>query len=317
VAPAIEIRGLVKRFGDVVAVAGLDLEVREGECFGLLGPNGAGKTTTIEIVEGLQPPTSGEVTVLGMRWDRDARRIRERIGVQLQETVLQGLLTVRETLRLFASFYRRARPVEHVLADVGLEEKASARVQGLSGGQRQRLAVGCAFVGDPDVLFLDEPTTGLDPAARRALWEVIRRYRARGKTVVLTTHYMEEAERLCERIAIVDRGRVAALGTPAELVARIGGEEVVEMQTEPPLPKTAFEGVPGVRAASEAGDALRLVVAGLHHVLPALLARVSAAGAKPVRLATRHATLEDVFLEVTGRRFEDAEALAPAAVPAP
>jgi ABC-2 type transport system ATP-binding protein len=307
---AIEIRGLVKRFGDVVAVAGLDLDVREGECFGLLGPNGAGKTTTIEIVEGLQPPTSGDVAVLGMRWDRDAKRIRERIGVQLQETVLQGLLSVRETLRLFASFYRRSRPVDDVLADVGLEEKASARVQNLSGGQRQRLAVGCALVSDPDVLFLDEPTTGLDPAARRALWDVIGRFQGRGRTVVITTHYMEEAERLCDRIAIVDRGRVAALGTPAELIARIGGEEVVELRTEPPRPLEALLAVPGVRSGSGDGDAARLVVDGLHAVLPALLARAAADGAKPVRLATRHATLEDVFLEVTGRTFEAAEARA-------
>jgi ABC-2 type transport system ATP-binding protein len=306
VTAAIEIQGLVKRFGDVVAVAGLDLSVREGECFGLLGPNGAGKTTTIEIVEGLQSPTSGEVTVLGMRWDRDARRIRERIGVQLQETVLQGLLTVRETLRLFGSFYRLARPADDVLQDVGLEEKASARVQHLSGGQRQRLAVGCALVSDPDVLFLDEPTTGLDPAARRGLWDVIRRYQGRGRTVVLTTHYMEEAERLCDRIAIVDRGRVAALGTPSELIAKIGGEEVVEIQTDPPLPLETLLAVPGVRSGRTDGEAARLVVHGLHAVLPGLLARVAAAGAKPARLATRHATLEDAFLQVTGRKFEEA-----------
>jgi ABC-2 type transport system ATP-binding protein len=313
---ALETRGLVKRFGSLTAVDGIDLLVREGECFGLLGPNGAGKTTTVEILEGLQEPTAGDVAVLGMRWDRDARRIRERIGVQLQETVLQGLLTVLETLRLFASFYPRARPAADVLEDVGLEEKASARVQALSGGQRQRLAVGCALVSDPDVLFLDEPTTGLDPAARRALWEVIRRYRERGRTVLLTTHYMEEAERLCDRIAMVDRGRVQALGTPAELIARVGGEEVVEIATEPPIDPAALRAVEGVRSVSGGEGGARLVVQGLARVLPALLARVAAAGATPVRLATRHATLEDVFLQTTGRRFEDADAAGAAAAAA-
>jgi ABC-2 type transport system ATP-binding protein len=212
---ALSLRGLVKRFGDVVAVAGIDLSVAKGECFGLLGPNGAGKTTTLEILEGLQAPTEGEVTVLSRSWARDADAIRERIGVQLQETVLPGKLSVRETLRLFASFYPRPRPVETVLAEIDLVEKASAWVEKLSGGQRQRLAVGCALVSDPDVLFLDEPTTGLDPAARRALWEILRRFQARGRTVVLSTHYMDEAERLCDRIAIVDRGRIVAQGSRA------------------------------------------------------------------------------------------------------
>jgi ABC-2 type transport system ATP-binding protein len=306
--PAISIAGLVKRFDDVVAVDGLDLEIRRGECFGLLGPNGAGKTTTIEILEGLQEPTSGSVSVLGRTWGRDARSLRERIGVQLQETVLAGKLSVRETLRLFASFFPAPRPVADVLAEVGLEEKASAWVEKLSGGQRQRLAVACALVSDPEILFLDEPTTGLDPAARRALWDVIRGFRGRGRTVVLTTHYMDEAERLCDRIAIVDRGRVAALGTPRELVARVGGEEVVELVAEPRLGPDDLEGVAGVAGATADGDGVRLAVRGLHVAIPALLARLRERGAAPTRLLTRHATLEDVFLQVTGRRFEDAEA---------
>jgi ABC-2 type transport system ATP-binding protein len=311
---AVSIRGLVKRFDDVLAVDGLDLEIGRGECFGLLGPNGAGKTTTIEIVEGIQTPTAGDVEVLGLSYRRDARRIRERIGVQLQETVLQGLLSVRETLRLFSSFYPRARRPDDVIADVGLEEKAGARVEDLSGGQRQRLAVGCALVADPEILFLDEPTTGLDPAARRGVWDVIGRFHARGRTVVLTTHYMEEAERLCDRVAVVDRGRVAALGTPRELISRVGGEEVVEIRTHPALALETLASVPGVRRATVSGDVHRLVVEALPAVLPALLASVAERGARPVGLLTRHATLEDVFLQVTGRRFEEAEAPAPAAV---
>jgi ABC-2 type transport system ATP-binding protein len=311
--PAVRIRGLVKRFEDrksgaVTAVDGLDLEIAAGECFGILGPNGAGKTTTIEIVEGLQDPTSGDVSVLGLSWKSDAKAIRERIGVQLQETVLEGLLTVRESLRLFASFYRRSRPIDDVLADVDLAEKAGARVKELSGGQKQRLAVGCALVADPEILFLDEPTTGLDPAARRAMWEVIRRFQTRGRTVVLTTHYMEEAERLCDRIAIVFKGRVAALGTPADLVARVGGEEVIEIATEPSLDADVYLAVPGVRSCRCESEVRSLVVTRLYEALPALLARVEAAGAKPVRLTTHPTTLEDAFLAVTGRRFEEAEA---------
>ena len=314
--PAVELSQLVKRFGDVTAVAGIDLTIRQGECFGLLGPNGAGKTTTVEILEGLETPTSGEVRVLGRRWATDGADIRPRIGVQLQETVLPGILTVVETVRLFASFYARVRPLDDVIADVDLGEKRDERVHKLSGGQRQRLAVACALVADPEILFLDEPTTGLDPTARRSLWEVIRRYKSRGRTVVLTTHYMEEAERLCDRIAIVDRGRIAAEGTPAELIARVGGEEVVEIETEPALAPEAFAGIEGVVDRRTDGAGLRLVVKGMARTLPALLATVAAAGARPVRLSTRHATLEDVFLSATGRRFEDAEAVVAADAPA-
>ena len=310
---ALSLKGLVKRFEGVTAVAGIDLDVARGECFGLLGPNGAGKTTTLEILEGLQTPTEGSVTVLERQWSRDADGIRERIGVQLQETVLPGKLSVRETLRLFASFYPRPRPVETVLAEIDLVDKAAAWVEKLSGGQRQRLAVGCALVSDPEILFLDEPTTGLDPAARRALWQILRRFQARGRTVVLSTHYMDEAERLCDRIAIVDKGRVVALGTPRELIAKIGGEDIVEVSTEPAVSLLDVEGLPGVVSAAADGEGLRLTVRGLHVALPALLARLEQRGAKATRLLTRHATLEDVFLQVTGRRFEEAEAAAAAA----
>ena len=306
--PVVELRDLVKRFGDVTAIAGIDLSIHRGECFGMLGPNGAGKTTTVEILEGLLEPTSGDVRVLGLAWRTDGARIRPRIGVQLQETVLPGILTVAETVRLFASFYARVRPLDDVIADVDLAEKRDVRVQKLSGGQRQRLAVACALVADPEILFLDEPTTGLDPTARRSLWDVIRRYKSRGRTVVLTTHYMEEAERLCDRIAIVDRGRIAAEGTPSELIARVGGEEVVELETEPALAPGAFDGVEAVVDRRVDGAGVRLVVRGMARALPALLATVAAAGARPVRLSTRHATLEDVFLASTGRRFEEADA---------
>jgi len=221
---AISCRSLVKRYGDVVAVAGLDLAVAAGECFGLLGPNGAGKTTTIEILEGLTEPDAGDVELLGMRWrgGADGRALRERLGIQLQETQLADKLTVEETVRLFRSFYRRSHTVDEVLALVGLEEKRRSWVNKLSGGQKQRLAVACALVSRPELLFLDEPTTGLDPQSRRQLWEVVRRFRAAGGTVLLTTHYMEEAERLCDRVAIMDHGKVIALGTPRELIASLG-----------------------------------------------------------------------------------------------
>jgi ABC-2 type transport system ATP-binding protein len=219
--PALSVRGLRKAYNDVVAVDGLDLEVRSGECFGLLGPNGAGKTTTIEICEGLLAPDSGEVEVLGRRWETDARDLRELLGIQLQETQLSEKLTVEETLKLFQSFYREPRDIAAVIDKVELGEKRPSRVGGLSGGQKQRLAVACALVGNPELLFLDEPTTGLDPQSRRQFWDLIEKFQAEGKTIVLTTHYMEEAERLCDRVAIVDHGHVIALGSPNELMESI------------------------------------------------------------------------------------------------
>src|SRR5438132_12367535 len=234
--PAILCRDLRKRYesrtGAVDAVNGLDLEVQEGECFGLLGPNGAGKTTTIEILEGLLRPTSGEVEVLEQRWGGDDAALRQRIGISLQETRLAEKLTVRETLTLFRSFYGRGLSPDEVMEQVGLTEKANSYVVKLSGGQRQRLAVACALVGDPELLFLDEPTTGLDPQSRRQLWDILRGFRSQGRTVLLTTHYMDEAERLCDRVAVVDQGRVIALGAPAELIARLGGEHFVEFGLE-------------------------------------------------------------------------------------
>ncbi len=310
--PPIRCAGLTKRYADVVAVAGLDLTVNGRECFGLLGPNGAGKTTTIEILEGLTAPDRGEVEILGMRWSGGAstRALRERLGIQLQDTQLADKLTVEETVRLFRSFYRAAHSVEEVLGLVGLEEKRGAWVGKLSGGQKQRLAVACALVSRPELLFLDEPTTGLDPQSRRQLWDVIGRFRAAGGTVLLTTHYMEEAERLCDRVAIMDHGKVIALGTPRSLIASLGAEHVVEFAladgaTRAPSP-SELSALPGVRAVRPGLDRTALTVAEVHRAVPALLGLLERRGAELSLLATHHATLEDVFVSLTGRQLRDA-----------
>jgi len=309
--PAICCSRLAKRYGDVVAVAGLDLTVETGECFGLLGPNGAGKTTTIEILEGLTLPDAGEVEVLGMRWGMGHdRALRQRLGIQLQETQLADKLTVEETLRLFRSFYRDAQAVDDVLALVELEEKRGSWVNKLSGGQKQRLAVACALVSRPEFLFLDEPTTGLDPQSRRQLWDVVTAFRARGGSVLLTTHYMEEAERLCDRVAIMDHGKIIALGTPRELIASLGAEHVVEFALAdgagraPPVDELAA--LPGVQAVRPAPDRCALTVTAVHRAVPALLALLERRGAELSMLATHHATLEDVFVSLTGRQLRDA-----------
>src|ERR1700737_1753007 len=225
---ALRVHNLRKAYKDVVAVDGLELEVQTGECFGLLGPNGAGKTTTVEICEGLTEPDSGEVEVLGQRWSSNGAQLRQRLGIQLQDTQLSEKLTGVETVRLFQSFFRQGAEASEVIARVQLEEKQKSRVGDLSGGQKQRLALACALVGDPDFLFLDEPTTGLDPQARRQLWELIEEFKKSGRTILLTTHYMDEAERLCDRVAIMDQRKVIALGSPRELIASIGVEHIVE-----------------------------------------------------------------------------------------
>jgi len=332
---AIRARGLRKRFasrtGAVDAVNGLDLEVRAGECFGLLGPNGAGKTTSIEILEGLLVPTSGEVEVLGRRWDAHPGELRQRLGISLQETRFAEKLGVEETLALFRSFYRRGIEPERVMEMVSLTEKRRAWVGKLSGGQKQRLAVACALVGDPELLFLDEPTTGLDPQSRRQLWEVIRDIRRRGRTVLLTTHYMDEAERLCDRVAVVDHGRVIATGSPAELIARLGGDHVVEFALDggaaggsdagtgvgagagpgpgaapPRAPDEArLLALPAVRAARVEADGVALTVTEPHVAIPALLELLRSEGVALARLTTRHVSLEDVFVSLTGRHLRD------------
>jgi len=305
---ALVVRNLRKTFSDVVAVDGVDLEAGRGECLGLLGPNGAGKTTTIEICEGLTVPDSGTVELLGMTWQRDAAELRQRIGIQLQETQLADKLTVTETVRLFRSFYRQGPGVADVIALVQLDEKKNSRVGGLSGGQKQRLAMACALAGDPDLLFLDEPTTGLDPQARRQVWALVERLKHSGRTIILTTHYMDEAERLCDHVAIMDRGRIIALGTPRELIASLGADHVVEFALEgangavTPGQLRSLHGVLGVR--QEAGRFL-LSVSELHESVPALLEFVARSQSGLSELRTHSATLEDVFVSMTGRHLRD------------
>ncbi len=311
-------QGLRKGYGDVIAVDGLDLEVRTGECFGLLGPNGAGKTTTIEICEGLTAPDNGDVIVCGQRWATDARDLRQRLGIQLQETQLGDKLTVEETLRLFRSFFRRGHAVDEVIALVQLGEKRGARVGSLSGGQKQRLALACALVGDPELFFLDEPTTGLDPQSRRQLWELVGSLKAKGRTIVLTTHYMEEAERLCDRVAILDHGRTIALGTPRELIASLGAEQVVFFAVEgkadgipasgaltPAALDAVARAVDAVQPPHAADGGWKLQVAAPHEAIPALLAELPRHGARLAELRTHSPTLEDVFVALTGRALLD------------
>jgi ABC-2 type transport system ATP-binding protein len=303
---ALSIRGLEKRYGDVVAVAGIDLEVPRGECFGLLGPNGAGKTTAIEICEGLTEPDAGEVRVLGMTHRDQASEIRERIGISLQETQLAEKLTVEETIALFHSFYRRRRPIRDVIDAVQLGEKTVARVGQLSGGQKQRLALACALVGDPDLFFLDEPTTGLDPQSRRQLWQLIENFKAERRTVVITTHYMDEAEQLCDRVAIVDHGKIIALGTPRQLIAMLGSEHVVEFGTEGfAITDDELAVLPGVTKVRRSDGRHQLDVTHVHLTIPALLGLLKGRQTELTELTTHTATLEDVFVHLTGRHLRD------------
>ena len=310
---AIGCRGLRKEYkgrgGLVKAVDGLDLEIHRGECFGLLGPNGAGKTTTIEIFEGLLRPTSGEIVVLGMQWGEKDNELRQKIGISLQETRFTERLTVLETLVLFRSFYRKGNKPEDVMEEVGLSEKAKSWVGKLSGGQRQRLAVACALVGDPLLLFLDEPTTGLDPQSRRHLWDVIRNLRKEGRAVLLTTHYMDEAERLCDRVAVIDHGKIIALGSPAELIAGLGGEHVVEfsLANGGGAAENELAGLPAVKEVRADGNGIALNVTEPHIAIPALLQYLESQKLELARLSTRQASLEDVFVTLTGRHLRDDE----------
>ena len=311
--PALSCTGIVKRYGDVPAVDGLDLEVRRGECFGLLGPNGAGKTTTIEILEGLLAPDAGRVRILGRTWGENDDALRALLGIHLQESQMDEKLSVLETLRLFRSFYPRGRPVDDVIGLLELDGKRGSWVGKLSGGQRQRLAVGCALVGDPELLFLDEPTTGLDPQSRRQLWALLQRYRAEGGTILLTTHYMDEAHVLCDRVAIVDQGRIVTEGSPDELILSIGAPHIVELAftdreaTDGDNLRERLAALPDVDAvrAGENSESWTVTATALHRTLPALVGAAAEAGVEIETLATRTATLEDVFVALTGHQLRD------------
>jgi ABC-2 type transport system ATP-binding protein len=301
---SVSVDAMVHRYDKVLAVDGLSLEVREGECFGILGPNGAGKTTTIEAIVGLFRPTAGEVRVLGCRWGEDDRALRARLGVALQETRFADRLTVGEVVTLFRSFYPSGREPGEVIREVGLEEKSESWTVKLSGGQRQRLALACALAGDPELLVLDEPTMGLDPQARTRMGETIRSYRDRGRTVLVSTHYMDEAQRLCDRVAVIDRGKVIAQGAPASLIRALGGGLVVEFTLSDGEVADAEVGrLDGVRGVRRSNGAFHVTADEGHLAVPALFDLLRAHGATPGPMTIRHATLEDVYVSLTGRRL--------------
>lgn len=304
-APAVLCRALHKQFGDTVAVTSLDLEVRRGECFGLLGPNGAGKTTTIEILEGLQEPDAGEVEILGLTWRSDAKRLRPLLGIQLQETELSDRQTVEEMVRLFRSFYPSGPTVDELVDRVQLGEKRRTQVRDLSGGQRQRLSLVCALAGNPEILFLDEPTTGLDPQSRRQLWNLCEEFRAGGGTILLTTHFMDEAEVLSDRIAIMDHGELLVQGTPRELIASLGGDHVIEFESSVVLPEEQLGTLASVSRVDSAAGTHRLTTREPHRTIPALLNLIQIQKGELTALNTHHATLDDVFLARTGRQLRD------------
>ena len=303
--PVIRVEGLRKSYGDVVAVDGISFEVHKGEVFGLLGPNGAGKTTTVEVLEGLRKPDGGAVSVLGVDAVRSPESLKPRIGVSLQTAALYPRLTVTELLDLFSSFYPKARPTDELIELMDLGEKRKTRSQDLSGGQRQRLSVALALVGDPEIVFLDEPTTGMDPAARRALWDVVTGLRAEGRSVLLTTHYMEEAEILCDRLAIMDHGKILELGTVRELVDRRFRERAVRFDAIDGLDDGRLSGLPGVSSVSHEDGEIVLYTKDVPATIGAVLGAADQLGVEAANLAVRRATLEDVFLALTGRTLRD------------
>jgi len=308
-APAISCRSLVKRYGDTLAVAGIDLTVDVGECFGLLGPNGAGKTTTVEMLEGLHRPDAGQIELFGMAWGKGQDRlIQERLGVQLQDTQLADKLLVEEVLLLFRSFYRTGRDVDSLVRELDLEAERKKQYFKLSGGQKQRVALGTALAGDPELLFLDEPTTGLDPRARQALWGIVKGFQSRGRSVLITTHYMEEAAALCDRIAIMDHGQIIALGTPRSLVDGLGLVQFVEFETRQSPDEAALSALPAVESVERRGDGYRLRIARSLSALSSVLSELERQKVVPIGLSTHQATLDDVFLQLTGRALVNSDA---------
>ena len=304
-APVIRVRGLTKRYDDVRAVDGIDFDVAKGEIFGLLGPNGAGKTTTVEILEGLREPDGGDVAVLGVDVRRDASAIKPRIGVSLQTAALYPKLTVTELVDLFRSFYPRSRPTGEIIDALELGERRDARSADLSGGQRQRLAVALSLVNDPELVFLDEPTTGLDPAARRQLWDIVEALKADGRSVLLTTHYMEEAEILCDRLAIMDHGRILEMGTVEELVSKHFKERTVRFDRLEGLAREELERLPAVTSVKEDAREVLIYTLDPGRTIGGLLDLADSRGLEPQNLSIRRATLEDVFLDLTGRALRD------------
>ena len=301
---AIAIDNLYKHYGDIKAVDGISFEVPEGETFGFLGPNGAGKTTTIEIMEGYRAPDRGSATVLGLDPRRDGYELRERIGMMLQETSLYPDLKVGELLRLFASYYHHPVDPDALLEMIGLEEKKGAFVRDLSGGQRQRVVFVLTLINDPELLFLDEPTAGLDPQSRRAIWEWIDLARDKGKTVFLTTHHIDEAERLCDRVAIIDHGKIIALDTPRRLMATAEVEYKITFIVEGAIDTGRLEAIPGVtRALTDRHDEFTVYAREAQPILKSLIELTEANGFALRGLAVQGATLEDVFIRLTGRRI--------------
>ncbi len=304
-AAVVQVTDLVRHYGDVKAVDGISFHVRRGEIFGLLGPNGAGKTTTIEMLEGLNKPDSGVAEVLGIDVTKQPERLKQQIGVQLQTAALYPNLSVIELVDLFASFYENRRPTAELIREVGLDERDKALSKNLSGGQRQRLSIALALVNDPELIFLDEPTTGLDPQARRTLWDQIEGLKSQGKTILLTTHYMEEAEQLCDRVAIMDHGKVLELGTVNELVARHFRERTVRFTTRPELPDDLLAGLAGVERVSRETDESVLYTLDAPQTVGALLRTGDELGLQGLDMAVRRPTLEDVFIKLTGRALRD------------
>jgi ABC-2 type transport system ATP-binding protein len=303
--PVIRVADLRKRYGETRAVDGVTFEVPAGTVFGLLGPNGAGKTTTVEVLEGLRTPDSGSVQVLGVDAIRDPDSLKPRVGVSLQTAALYPRLTVVELLDLFGSFYQRTLPTDQLIAMMDLGEKRSSRTQELSGGQRQRLSVALALVNDPELVFLDEPTTGMDPAARRALWDVVLGLKHDGRSVLLTTHYLEEAEVLCDRVAIMDHGRILEEGTVEDLVGRHFKERAVRFDAIEGLDDARLETMPGVASVKREDGAVLLYTSDVAATIGAVLDASESLGVEPANLGVRRATLEDVFLDLTGRALRD------------